>query len=596
MKRKSNKDICFNLFQKYSDIRKVHKKSDIIEKDFEIVKDLNFFYLTLTNVHYSSFYKLLNIFKHDASFCASMFIINPMKLVRTSDHILNYDQATELVEKFHIDVDIIEKQNAWTYDMLLFQNNCLYMQKKVFNKLFVNEFGNLDNLDQFCSQFEINGNTYTTITSFYNMEVELGDLLLDLYYCKTNVFDKNIENFIESYQKLNNIKLTKQQIKGIVNTIKNKFSIICGLPGTGKSTITKVICDYFHKDSICLLAPTGMAVNNLRNKCLSSNKQTINIGTLHKMIYDQFDKIDHIDLMIIDEFSMVDIFLFQKLLHWCQHYKCKLLILADDQQLPPIQAGYPLGCLISSKLFKVIKLKTIKRQDKGLLKNVILNFSNNEVVHPSTFDNKSIHFYKYSEENLIKIQNKYKVDSKFITPQHKYNEGTININKILQKNKKSITQSIYPSYKKTLPYYFHFGDLVVRTNNDYKNEALYANGDIGIIQKDIEDNSIQIKYLETNLIQNISKDELYEDFQLAYCLTIHKVQGSQYDNIVLIMADNHNFSWNNHTAKKLLYTAISRAKKNCIILGNPELFLNAQKQTDIVEITYFLKRFNEYNL
>lgn len=594
-KKKSIRDICFNLFQKYADIRKLHKKSDIIEKDFEIVKDLNYFYLTLTNVHYSSFYKLLNIFKNDPSFCASMFILNPMKLVRTSDCIINYEKALELVEKFHIDINIDEKQYAWTYDMLLFQNNCLYMQQKVFNKLFMNEFGNLDNLDKFCSYFQINNNHYTTLTIFHDMEVELGDLLLDLYYNKINVFSKNIDSYLNSYQKSNDIKLTKQQVKAIENTIKNKFSIICGLPGTGKSTITKVIVDYFENDSICLVAPTGMAVNNLRNKCVSSNKTNVHIGTLHKMIYDQFDKIDNIDLMIIDEFSMVDIFMFKKILTWCQHYKCKLLILADDQQLPPIQAGYPLSALLSSKIFKVIKLKTIKRQDNGLLKNVILDLSDNKVVHPSTFDNKSIHFYNYSEENILKIQNKFKIDCKFITPQHKYNEGTININKILQKNKNNLQQTIYPSYKKTLPYYFHYNDLVVRITNDYKSEALYANGDIGIISKDV-DNNIQIKYLETNMIQNVSKEELYEDFQLAYCLTVHKVQGSQYDNIVLIMVDNHEFSWNNHTSKKLLYTAISRAKKNCIILGNPELFMNAQKQNNIVEITYFLKKFNQYSL
>lgn len=593
-KKKSIRDICFNLFQKYADIRKLHKKSDIIEKDFEIVKDLNYFYLTLTNVHYSSFYKLLNIFKNDPSFCASMFILNPMKLVRTSDCIINYEKALELVEKFHIDININEKQYAWTYDMLLFQNNCLYMQQKVFNKLFMNEFGNLDNLEKFCSYFQINNNHYTTLTIFHDMEVELGDLLLDLYYNKINVFSKNIDSYLKSYQKSNDIKLTKQQVKAIENTIKNKFSIICGLPGTGKSTITKVIVDYFENDSICLVAPTGMAVNNLRNKCVSSNKTNVHIGTLHKMIYDQFDKIDNIDLMIIDEFSMVDIFMFKKILGWCYHYKCKLLILADDQQLPPIQAGYPLSSLLSSKIFKVIKLKTIKRQDNGLLKNVILDLSDNKVVHPSTFDNKSIHFYNYSEENILKIQNKYKIDCKFITPQHKYNEGTININKILQKNKNNLQQTIYPSYKKTLPYYFHYNDLVVRITNDYKNEALYANGDIGIISKDVDDN-IQIKYLETNMIQNVSKEELYEDFQLAYCLTVHKVQGSQYDNIVLIMVDNHEFSWNNHTSKKLLYTAISRAKKNCIILGNPELFMNAQKQNNIVEITYFLKKFNQYS-
>ena len=380
-KKKSIRDICFNLFQKYADIRKLHKKSDIIEKDFEIVKDLNYFYLTLTNVHYSSFYKLLNIFKNDPSFCASMFILNPMKLVRTSDCIINYEKALELVEKFHIDININEKQYAWTYDMLLFKNNCLYMQQKVFNKLFMNEFGNLDNLEKFCSYFQINNNHYTTLTIFHDMEVELGDLLLDLYYNKINVFSKNIDSYLKSYQKSNDIKLTKQQVKAIENTIKNKFSIICGLPGTGKSTITKVIVDYFENDSICLVAPTGMAVNNLRNKCVSSNKTNVHIGTLHKMIYDQFDKIDNIDLMIIDEFSMVDIFMFKKILGWCYHYKCKLLILADDQQLPPIQAGYPLSALLSSKILKVIKLKTIKRQDNGLLKNVILYLSDNKVVH-----------------------------------------------------------------------------------------------------------------------------------------------------------------------------------------------------------------------
>ena len=107
---------------------------------------------------------------------------------------------------------------------------------------------------------------------------------------------------------------------------------------------------------------------------------------------------------------------------------------------------------------------------------------------------------------------------------------------------------------------------------------------------------MQVDYVNSCLKQTITVEELYEDFQLAYCLTVHKVQGSQYETIVLIMGDDHRFSWTNDNAKKLLYTAISRAEKRCIILGNPELFIEAQTQKYYTTPTFFMKHFNQFSM
>jgi exodeoxyribonuclease V alpha subunit len=459
------------------------------------------------------------------------------------------------------------------------------------------QFPNCDTevISEICLKLPYNNNkTLYTLPDLYNIELEMGDNMIELFYGKC-IEPIDIDTFVSTYETEQNIVFTKKQNKAINVAIHNQFSVVCGLPGTGKSTIMDCICSYYKDDTICLTGPTGMAVNNIRNKCVI--KKSI-IGTIHKLLFDGFyDVKEYPSLMIIDEFSMVDNVLFHKVLKWCKVFSCKLIVLADDQQLPPIGGGYPLGALINSRLFKISYLKTIKRQENGFLKNVILKLSKGEVITNDDFDKQSIFFYNYSEDNLTKLIKKFAlnpINCQIISPQHKHDEGTMNVNKFVQSIYSKNNKFIYNTNRPKASNLIKENDLVVRNVNNYGETELYANGDIAYVSKNTEDNSIIVKYVHTNSEQQISATELYEEFNLAYCLTVHKVQGSQYDNVVLIIGDNHKYSWTNNDAKKMLYTAISRAKQRCFILGSSKLFSMAQMVDVVNKPSFFLKHFDSY--
>ena len=144
-------------------------------------------------------------------------------------------------------------------------------------------------------------------------------------------------------------------MKAVKGCITNKLNIICGYPGTGKTTITNAACSYikyvksYYK--ICLTSHTGLATTKLKDSIDDNLYNTKLVGTITKLIYDVFPKImyrykDYAelapDLIIVDEFSMVDMLLFNKLLNYCNYFSCDLIILGDNNQLPPIGSGNPL--------------------------------------------------------------------------------------------------------------------------------------------------------------------------------------------------------------------------------------------------------------
>jgi exodeoxyribonuclease V alpha subunit len=600
---KSNKEIASHLFQKYTSIRKEFKYEPLIETDLQIVTDKTFVYIQLLSkcdLHHNSLYKLLNVFRYDPNYCFSEILTNPYKFVILPENVMNFEKAKDIADKFSLcDLDQNLVYKAWIFDFVLFKNNQFYIDKFYLTQKFLQYFPDADIqevLENVCMKVEFNKKTLYTVPELYDIEVNMGDDLLDIFYDKQST-QTDLDIFISTYETEHAITFTKKQNKAIINAIRNKLSVICGLPGTGKSTIADCICSYYKNDFICLAAPTGMAVNNIRNKC---SIQKSLIGTIHKLLFDGFIELksDYPKLMIVDEFSMVDNILFHKLIKWCKVFDCKLVLLADDQQLPPISGGYPLASILQSNLFKVTYLKTIKRQEKGNLKNVILKLNKGETILNTDFDKESIFFYNYSEANIKKLITKFHLtptNCQFISPQHKHPEGTVNTNKMLQSvfstNKTPFFSKKFTKNNNVIKE----DDIVVRVVNNYTETDLYANGDVARITRNPIDSCIDVDYIHTNLKQQITIDELYEDFNLAYCLTVHKVQGSQYENIVLIIGENHEFSWSNSDAKKLLYTAISRAQKRCFILGNGNMFSYAQSQKGKIKPTKFLSIFKNYN-
>lgn len=588
MKSKSSlRTLSKQIFQKYEIISKKHALPNDITKSGDVLTLLIDY-----NIPYISLFKILNIFTNNSKFSFYNLTRRPLEFVTLPEQVIDYEKAMFIINKDKLPIKEEDKYISWIYDFILFRNNTIYIKYSYLRykfKEYHNE--NMDNvlgLNKKQLQQHQNVMKYKTVDDvLYCTLYKINEIENDIttYVRKLNkVISKpiniiDIKNGISKYEKEKEITFLKLQRSAIRHSIQNNVHLICGYPGTGKTTIIECICRFYEDQLICLTAPTGMAVNNLLTKTKITNSIT---GTLHKLIYGKFNELDTTPgVVIIDEFSMVDNCLFRNILKYCCDFGCKLIILADHHQLPPIGGGYPLLSLIRSKSISNTFLTEIKRQNNGKLKDAILNISADILISKKDIDKDTFHFYNYSEENVRKLIDKFHLhpdNCQFISPQHKHDLGTINMNNFLQSifSTKNRIIKVTQKYKNNFTIYEN--DMVVRTVNNYTSNELYANGDIGIVKINPQnDNMVSIYYKDSDIIQeNISNEDLYDEFQLSYCLTVHKVQGSQYDNIVIFLSNDHRFSWENSEAKKLLYTAISRGKNRCFILGDPDLLYSAQ--------------------
>jgi len=518
----------------------------------------------------------------------------------------------------------------------------------------------------------IDGRNYKTTTYLYELEKMMGDMMMNLYHDKKyNISETLIREKITLFEKQESIILEKEQVQAIIDSIIYKFNCITGYPGTGKSTIVKCIlfvfkclsplpsvcskqkkimeteaeteteteteieadtdnecedeierkvyikdhCKFIQANNISLLAPTGLAFLGLKKKCESVEKnEYFNkkiSGTCHRAIYKFFvdmEKKDFPTLLIMDEVSMLDIFLFHKLLKFCQLFNCRLLLCGDENQLPSIGPGCVLKNIIQSTLFNHNSLSEIKRQKSdGVLVSNIKKMNESKITTIDFTDDSMLflNIQNFAEEEsairrLIVDHQLNDNNTKFLTYFNKktYKFNVSDLNKTIQslfnsdlQNREIPPNSRYQAEK----YTFKENDMIVRIVNSYaKGDDIRANGEMAKINSfDYKTNKVSISYLEDGTEMKISKNELYEDFELAYALTIHKSQGSQFDNIVIFIDVNQN-SWD----KTALYTAISRAKQKCIIVGKYEDFLKIQSNRRNLDdkISLFLREFNEYEI
>jgi len=641
--------------------------------------------------------KQLNTFK----FCISHIVKNPYDFIKEDSYLITFKQAEKINQLLDLKIKMTTRIDKWVIYYFLHKNNSFYIERKKLADYFIeelnwkfndfvnydipkNDLNNLNVLGEYlmkevCIKKRIDGKKYMTTQYLLDVEKNTTDLMIRLY-CNNldddvdndndndndNLYeDGQIEQFINEYEIKNEIKLIPKQRLAIKNCINNKFNVICGYPGTGKTTIVDVVKEFEYKcdtdTNICLMAPTGLAVKNLYSKCTVKRKQIM--GTCHKLVYnifpniiksqeyyeeneDKFDidgnyictddeitkliskqKIEIIqehelyklkpNLIILDEISMVDMFMFKRILEFCQHFGCKLILLGDKNQLPSIGPGFVLHQIIKCNLFNIDNLTQILRQSGILMKNI--KKMNKQILTLNDFDNNSMifnHFNTFDKQNStkgIKIDSskiKKLIDdngfdqknTQFITSQKDYNGGAIMMNNILQNiyNKNGLLIESHKSYYENE---FRCNDYVIRKKNNYENEQIFANGDMGVIEYygyDKDDNGygdmiVTIKYHDGS-VEKVDVRTLYDEFLLSYCITIHKSQGCQYDNVVLIISNKHSYMWTrDQDSKKLLYTAISRAKSKCIIIGDEHFFIRSQKNIS-KPISLFMEESDNYEM
>jgi exodeoxyribonuclease V alpha subunit len=435
-------------------------------------------------------------------------------------------------------------------------------------------------------------------TSYFYMEANTATRLKQLD-ATFDVPDIEIEDRIRQIEKQTNMELDEHQVEAVKEAVRSGLLIITGGPGTGKTTTINTIIRYFELsgDDIMLAAPTGRAAKRM------SETTGFEARTIHRMLElgggmegnVGFERNEQnpleTNLIIIDEMSMVDISLMNSLLKAIVP-GTRLILVGDVNQLPSVGAGSVLKDIIDSKLFHTVKLTKIFRQ--ASTSDIIVNAHKINRGEDVMLDNKSMDFFflkRYEADKIINVTlqlvkqklPKYvdasEYDIQVLTPMRKGLLGVERLNGILQ-------MYLNPADKRKREKehgatIFREGDKVMQTKNNYQLEweirSKYGlcidkgtgifNGDTGIIEE-INDfaETMTIRFDEGRMVEYSYK--LLDELELAYAVTIHKSQGSEYPAVVIPLLSGPRMLMN----RNLLYTAVTRAKKCVTIVGDDATF------------------------
>lgn len=445
--------------------------------------------------------------------------------------------------------------------------------------------------------------TEVYLSSFYTMEANSATLLERLNV-DCSFSEEELEKRIKEIEKETKQVLDERQMQAVKEAVGHGLLLLTGGPGTGKTTTINTIIRYFRKDGlkIRLAAPTGRAAKRM------SEMTGVEASTIHRMLEvsggmssaegygrDEENPIDA-DVIIIDEMSMVDISLMYALSKAIT-VGSRLILVGDINQLPSVGPGSVFKDLIESGAFPTVRLTKIFRQARE--SDIILNAHKINEGEKVILDNQSRDFFflkRYETNKIINVvlqlvyqkMPKY-VDAKpseiqVLTPSRKGLLGVDNLNRVLQmylnpKDEKKREKL----YGNTI---FREGDKVMQVKNNYQLEwevlGKYGipiekgsgvfNGDMGVI-REINDfaGQMTIEFDDHHSVEYSYK--MLDELELAYAITIHKSQGSEYPAVVIPLLGGPKMLLN----RNLLYTAVTRAKKCVVLVGNEHTFEEMEK-------------------
>ncbi len=435
----------------------------------------------------------------------------------------------------------------------------------------------------------------------YYMELGTAKMLQELNI-EMITKDENTEKIMRELEAVEHIELDEKQRLAVLEAVHHGIFILTGGPGTGKTTTINAIIKYFELEGldILLAAPTGRAAKRM-TEATGYEAQTIhrmleidgNVESENSGVKFQRNEQNPLeaDVVIIDEMSMVDIFLMNALLRAIQE-GTRLILVGDINQLPSVGPGNVLGDMIASKKFPIIMLTKIFRQ--ASLSDIVVNAHKVQKGQEVSLDNHSKDFLFLKRDEPSKVINAMitlireklpayveadKMEIQVLTPMRKGMLGVERLNEILQeyinpssgqKREKEINGTI-----------FREGDKVMQIKNNYQMEWKVLgrnrivvdkgigifNGDVGVIRTmNTYSETMDVEFEDGKTVEYSFKQA--DELELAYAVTIHKSQGSEYPAVVLPMLGGPKMLMN----RNLLYTAITRARRCVCVVGMKESF------------------------
>ncbi len=441
-------------------------------------------------------------------------------------------------------------------------------------------------------EYEKNNRCFTYLSDYYIAE---NYIVSRLSAMKAFFLDSGTEfdNAIDIIEEENGIKYEELQRKAISLALSKGFLILTGGPGTGKTTTLNAIISLYEQQGLkaVIAAPTGRAakrISDLTGYTAKTIHRLLEVAYddgsgIMKFVHNEQNTLD-CDVLIVDEMSMVDTLLFAELLRGIK-LSCKLILVGDSDQLPSVGAGNLLKDLIDSKTMTVVQLTEIFRQAR---ESCIITSAHKIVSgEMPEVDNSSKDFFvlqRNDEQATIetivdlykrRLPKAYKynptTDIQIISPSRKGTAGTVEINKRIQLE---INPPKFGKNEIRGPVYiFRENDKVMQTRNNYdivwkKDDEVGTgvyNGDIGVITEIRKREGVIVIDFEGKIVEYTT--DMLEQLELAYAITVHKSQGSEFPAVIFSIVGVSNKLY----YRNLLYTAVTRAKEILVIIGTPEM-------------------------
>lgn len=424
---------------------------------------------------------------------------------------------------------------------------------------------------QLCTA-DFEGTLYVYTPEAYEEEEYIAGRIGEMGNMKPLPMKTHVQLFLDRWQDARHFELADKQREAVEKSLQSGMTVITGGPGTGKTTVVQTIIRLAEQEGlrILLCAPTGRAAKRLaettQRKAKTIHRLLVpdgHVGAMQVFEYNE-TKMLPADLVIVDEVSMLDMEMMYHLLSALKP-QCRCILVGDADQLPSVGAGAVLHDIIASGQVPVVRLDTIFRQKEGgrIVTNAhLINSGRLPVVNEDTefrfveIDNEADGAEKISalyNSELLETGDKFAVQ--VLSPMYKNPCGVDNLNQLIQKRFNPPAEGKAELKGKNVV--FRVGDKVMQKHNDYEKGVF--NGDMGeifAIQKDM----VYVRYPEQDVKY---EGQEVDEITLAYAITVHKSQGSEYHTVIMVLVNSHAIM----LQRNLFYTAVTRAKRKVILVG-----------------------------